>query len=93
MSQATAAAPAIPVPELIARLRQGYFSPRMARLLERNEVLPTLRYRCHQIYYVHHFATSILKIPISINAPARGFEFQRDRVMSAIAHRLEPPEK
>jgi hypothetical protein len=92
MSQATAAAPAISVPELIARLGQDCFGPRAVRLLGRDEVLPTLRYRCHQIYYVHHFATSILNIPISINALARGFECQQHRVTSAIAHGLEPPE-
>jgi hypothetical protein len=92
MSQATAATLEIPVPELIAGLGQGCFDPRAARLLGRDEMLPTLRYRCHQIYYVHHFATSILNIPISINAIGRGFECQRHRVMSAIAHRLEPPE-
>jgi hypothetical protein len=51
MSQATAAAPAIPVPEFLARLGQGCFGPRAARLLGRDEVLPTLRYRRHQIYY------------------------------------------
>jgi hypothetical protein len=92
MSEDTAAAPAIPLETLIPRIVQHCLSARSARLLERDVEFRGLRFRCHQIYYFHNFATTELQIPISIRALMHAFDCVRDRVTQALLHGLEPPE-
>lgn len=92
MSAQTAAAPAIPIETLIPCLAQSCLDPRSARRLEHDEGFQVLQFRAHQIYYVHHFATSELNLPISIGALSRAFRCDRNRVTQALAHGLEPPE-
>jgi hypothetical protein len=92
MSASSAAAPAIPVKTLLPHLVHHCLSDLTARILEHDETFPGLQFRCHQICYVHNLVTSVLNIPISISALARGFGCKRDRVTSALAHGLESPE-
>jgi hypothetical protein len=92
MSETTAAAPAIPLDVLIPSLSQYCLNPRVLRLLQRDENFQALQWRCHQIYYVHDFATSKLNIPISIGALKRAFQCPRNCVTQALAHGLEAPQ-
>jgi hypothetical protein len=46
---------------------------------------------CQQIAYVNDIAESQSNIPISINALARTFDCQRNRVKAALEHDMEPP--
>jgi hypothetical protein len=92
MSASTVAAPEIPVETLLPRLAHHCLSDRTARILAQDETFRGLQFRCHQIYYVHNLVTSVLNTPISISALAPGFACKRDRVLSALAYGLEPPE-
>jgi hypothetical protein len=92
MSESTAAAPAIPVETRLPRLADHCLSDRTARILEHDGTFRGLQFRRHQICYVYNLLTSVLNIPISISALARGFGCKRDRGMSALARGLEPPE-
>jgi hypothetical protein len=92
MSDDSVAAPAIPLETLLPLLTQHCLDPRTARILEPDENFRTLRFRCHQIPYVHDFLESRLQIPVSIRDLAAGFGCARDRVKKALVHGLEPPE-
>ena len=92
MSEETAAAPAIPLEILMPRIEQYCLNPRATRLLEHDDEFRGLQFRCHQIYYFHHFATTQLKIPISTRAMRRAFDCSHDRITQALAHGLEPPQ-
>jgi hypothetical protein len=92
VSEDSAAAPAIPLETLLPHLTEHFLDPRTARIAERDEKFRTLRFRCHQIFYVHDFLESRLRIPVSIGALAAGFGCAPGRVKKALAHGLEPPE-
>jgi hypothetical protein len=92
MCKDTAATPAIPLETLISLLTEHRFDPQAAQILERDGNCQRLRFRCHQILYVHDFMDSRLQDPTSISVLAAGFGYDRDRVQKALAHGLEPPE-
>jgi hypothetical protein len=92
MSENTAAALAVPVQALLPCLEQHCLGDQTTRLLERNEDFANLQWRCHETCSVHHFVTATLNLPISLDGLACGFECKRGRVLSALAHGLEPPE-
>jgi hypothetical protein len=92
MFASAAAASAIPAEMLLPGLAHHCLSDRTARILKHDETFRGLLFRCHQVCYVHNLVTSVLNIPISISALARGFGCKRGRVTSALAHGLAPPE-
>jgi hypothetical protein len=87
-----AVAPAIPLETLIPLLTEHYLDPRAARVLERGENVQRVRFRCHQIFYVHDFIDSRSQVPISISALAARFGCGQDCLKKALAHGLESPE-
>jgi hypothetical protein len=92
MSESTAATPGIPPATLLPLLSEHCLSARAVRILEHDKHFQVLQFRFHQTFYVHNFVTSILSLPISISSLVRAFDCKRDRVTSALAHGLEPPE-
>jgi hypothetical protein len=88
MESFTAAALAIPHEEFLPNLEQFCFNERTVRILQREPAFCELRYRSHQIYFVHDFAQRNGDRVLSVCQLSRAFGCDAGRVKTALANRL-----
>jgi hypothetical protein len=60
-------------------------------IFRKDTTFQQFQFRCQQIVYVRDIAETEYKIPISINALVRAFDFPRSSMQWALAHGLKPP--
>jgi hypothetical protein len=93
MESSTAAAPAIPLEILLSNMQEYLFGERTVRMLQREPGLEELRYRSHQIYFVHDFALRRLEQGLSLRQLSRAFDCDAGRVKAALktAYLIQKP--
>jgi hypothetical protein len=91
MESSTAAAPAIPHEEFLPNLEQFCFNERAVRILQREPAFGKLRYRSHQIYFVHDFAQRNDDRILSVRQLSRAFGCDVGKVNAALTNGLNKP--
>jgi hypothetical protein len=91
MSQATVAAPTLPLDIFLPRLAQFCIPRGLCQIFRRDRTFQQFQFRYQQIFYVRDIAEREHNIPISINALVRAFDCPRSSMQSELAHGLELP--
>jgi hypothetical protein len=91
MESSTAAAPAIPHEEFLLYLEQFCFNKRMEQILQREPAFGELRYRSHQIYFVHDFAQRNDDRILSVRQLSKAFGCDAGRVNAVLGNGLNEP--
>jgi hypothetical protein len=88
MELSTPAASAIPHEQFLKNLQQYCFGERMVPILQREPAFGELKYRLHQIYFVHDFALRNDDQGLPVHQLSRAFGHDGGRVKAALDNGL-----